>query len=75
MRVPQRKNMLCILIEASVAEFNPVNVATALRALMQARCDGVPHGVVERALQALEAAALGRLTHSELRKFPTPCIS
>jgi hypothetical protein len=54
----QGASKLCILIEASVAEFNPVNVATALRALLQARCDGVPHGVVERALQALEAAAL-----------------
>jgi hypothetical protein len=72
LRVPQRKNIdiirqimgaqgaskLCILIQASAAEFNSVNVATALRVLLQARRDGVPHGVVERALQALEAAAL-----------------
>ena len=33
-------------------------MATAFRALLQARHDGVPRGVVERALQALEAAAL-----------------
>jgi hypothetical protein len=33
-------------------------VATGFRALLQSRRDGGPRGVVERALQALEAAAL-----------------
>jgi hypothetical protein len=37
------------------------NVATAFRKLLQSRRDGVPRGVVERALQALEAAALRRM--------------
>ena len=54
----QGASELCTLIEARVAEFGHVNVATALRALLQARRDGVPRKVVERALQALEAAAL-----------------
>jgi len=34
------------------------NVATAIRKLLQSRRDGVPSGDVQRALQALEAAAL-----------------
>ena len=34
------------------------NVVTAFRALLQSRREGGPRGVVERALQALEAAAL-----------------
>jgi len=37
------------------------SVATAVRKLLQSRRDGVPRGVVERALQALEAAALRRM--------------
>jgi len=49
---------LCTLIETRVAEFNHVNVSTAFRTLLQAPRDGGPRGVVERALQALEAAAL-----------------
>ncbi len=49
---------LCTLIETSVAEFKHVNVLTAFRTLLQGRRDGGPRGVVERALQALEAAAL-----------------
>ena len=49
---------LCTLIETRVAEFNHVNVSTAFRTLLQSRRDGGPRGVVERALQALEAAAL-----------------
>jgi hypothetical protein len=36
-------------------------VATAFRALLQSRHDGWPCGVVERALQALEAASLRRI--------------
>jgi hypothetical protein len=49
---------LCILIEVRVAEFNHVNVSTAFRTLMQGRHDCGPREVVERALQALEAAVL-----------------
>ncbi len=47
---------LCTLIKARVAEFNHVNVATAFRKLLQNNSG--PQGVVERAQQALEAAAL-----------------
>ena len=47
---------LCTLIEARAKEFNHVNVATAFRKLLQNNSG--PHGVVERAQQALEAAAL-----------------
>ena len=49
---------LCELIEAHAEEFNTVNVATAFRKLLQSRRNDVPRGVVERALQAIEAAAL-----------------
>ena len=49
---------LCELIEAHAEEFNVVNVATAFRKLLQSRRNGVPRGVVEQALKALEAAAL-----------------
>jgi hypothetical protein len=49
---------LCTLIEARLAEFNHLNVSTAFRTLLQSRRDSGPRGVVERALQALEAAAL-----------------
>ena len=35
-----------------------VNVVTAFRKILQSRREGLPSGVVERALQALEAAAL-----------------
>jgi len=49
---------LCELIEAHAEEFNAVNVATAFRKLLQSRRNDVPRGVVERALQAIEAAAL-----------------
>jgi len=52
---------LCELIEAHAEEFDAVNVATAFRKLLQSRRDGVPRGFVERALQALEAAALRRM--------------
>ena len=54
----QGASELCTLIETRVAEFNHVNVSTAFRTLLQSRRDGGPRGVVERALQALEAAAL-----------------
>ena len=49
---------LCELIEAHAEEFNAVNVATAFRKLLQSRRNDVPRGVVERALQAIESAAL-----------------
>ena len=52
---------LCQLIEAHAEEFDGVNVATAFRKLLQSRRDAVPHGVVQRASQALEAAALRRM--------------
>jgi hypothetical protein len=45
----QGASELCTLIEARVAEFNHVNVATAFRTLLQSRRDGGPRGVVERA--------------------------
>ena len=54
----QGASELCTLIETRVAEFNHVNVSTAFRTLLQGRRDGGPRGVVERALQALKAAAL-----------------
>ena len=40
-------------------------MATAFRALLQSRRDGGPRGVVERALQALEAAALRTISESD----------
>ena len=49
---------LCALIDVHAAEFNDVNVVTAFRKLLQSRREGLPSGVLERALQALEAAAL-----------------
>ena len=49
---------VCKLIVARAAEFNHVNVATALRTVLQSRHDGVPRQLVEQALHALEAAAL-----------------
>ncbi len=49
---------LCALIDAHAAEFNSCNVATAFRKLLQSRRESLPSGVVERTLQALEAAAL-----------------
>ena len=49
---------LCTLIEARLAECNHVNVVTAFRKLLLIRRDGVPSGHVERALLALEGAAL-----------------
>jgi len=54
----QGASELCTLIETRVAEFNHVNVSTAFRTLLQGRRNGGPRGVVERALQALKAAAL-----------------
>jgi hypothetical protein len=52
---------LCELIEAHAADFTPTNVATAFRKLLQRGCDGVPRGVAERVLQALEAEALRKM--------------
>ena len=49
---------MCTLIEARTAKFNPVNVATTFRTLLQSLRDGGPRRVVERALQSMEAAAL-----------------
>jgi len=48
---------LCTLVKTSVAEFNHVNVSTAFRTLLQGRHDGGLRGVVQHALQTLEAAA------------------
>jgi len=59
--VCQDSRDLCALIDAHAAEFNDVNVVTAFRKLLQSRREGLPSGVVERALQALEAAALRRI--------------
>ena len=49
---------VCKLIVERAAEFNHVNVATALRTVLQSRRDGVPRQLEEQALHALEAAAL-----------------
>jgi len=49
--VYQDSRDLCALIDAQ-------NCVTALRKLPQSRREGLPSGVVERALQTLEAAAL-----------------
>ena len=59
---------LCELIQARVAEFNHVNVATAWRKLLQSRRDGVHNRVMEGALQALEAAALRRMDAFEAQE-------
>ena len=59
--VCQDSRDLCALIDAHAAEFNPVNVATAFRRLLQMWRGGRgarARGVVERSLQALEEAAL-----------------
>jgi hypothetical protein len=52
------KGELCELIEARAEEFDSINVSTAFSKLLHSRRDGEPHGVVERALQALEECAL-----------------
>ena len=49
---------LCGLITKHAGEFNHVNVATAFRKLLLASRSGMPRGVVEDALQALEQRAL-----------------
>ena len=54
----QNSTHLCALINGHAAEFNPVNVATGFRKLLQSRQMDLSSGVGERALQALEAAAL-----------------
>ena len=59
---------LCELIESHAEEFSPINVSSAFRKLLQSRRDGVPHGVVERALQALETAALRRMDAFEAQQ-------
>jgi len=56
--VCQDSRDLCALIDAHAAEFNNVNVVSAFRKLLQSRREGLHSGVVERALQVLEAAAL-----------------
>ena len=43
---------------SQAAEFNPVNVATGFRKLLQSRQMDLSSGVGELALQSLEAAAL-----------------
>ena len=49
---------VCSLIEEHAAAFNHVNVATAFRKLLQAPRAGMPRGVVEHSLEALEQRAL-----------------
>jgi hypothetical protein len=49
---------LCALIQARVAEFDHVNVATAFRRLLQTRRQGVSRAVADQALWQLEASAL-----------------
>ena len=49
---------LCTLIEERVAEFNHINISTAFRKLLQASRAGMPRGVVEHSLEALEQRAL-----------------
>ena len=49
---------LCTLIQAHSSAFNHVNVATAFRKLLQAPRAGMPRGVVEHSLEALEQRAL-----------------
>ena len=49
---------LCGLITKHAGEFNHVNVATAFRKLLLASRSGMPRGVVEDALEALEQRAL-----------------
>ncbi len=58
---------LCELIEEHAEQLDTINVATAFRKLLQSPRDGVPRGVVDRALQALEAAALRRMPEMEAR--------
>ena len=60
---------LCELIEARLAEFNHVNCATAFKNVLESRRDGVPRGVVERALQALEESALQNMDAFEPRQL------
>jgi hypothetical protein len=59
---------VCKLIVAREAEFNNVNVVTALRTVQQSRRDGVPRQLVEQALHALEAAALRTIDAFEARE-------
>ena len=49
---------LCSLIQARVAEFDHVNVATAFCTLLQTRHHGVARGAKEQALRSLEGSAL-----------------
>ena len=56
---------VCELIVERAADFNHVNVATALRTVLQSRRDGVPHQLVEKAQHALEAAALRMIDEFE----------
>ena len=58
---------LCELIACSVHGFNPANVSTALRKLLQAGRKGVGHGARERALQQLEECALQQMPEFEPR--------
>ena len=46
------------MIEEHASAFNHVNVATAFRKLLQAPRAGMPRGVVERTLEALERQTL-----------------
>ena len=59
---------VCKLIVARAAEFNHVNVSTALCTVLQRRRDGVPRQRVEQALHALEAPALRMIDAFEARE-------
>ena len=64
-------HQLCTLIAARKAEFDKVHLATAFRKLLQSRSDGVLHGVVERALQALEECALEKMEDFQPKQVAT----
>ena len=64
-------HQLCTLIAARKAEFDHVHMATAFRKLLQSRRDGVPHRVVERALQALEESALEKIEDFQSKQLAT----
>ena len=58
-------SQLCTLITACVAEFNHVNVSTALRKLLQDHNNGGLSEVVQRALRSLEESALHNIEDFE----------
>jgi hypothetical protein len=60
----------CHADRARKAEFDH-HMATAFRKLLQSRRDSVPHGVVERALQALEESALEKIEDFQSKQLAT----